>query len=78
MFVHTKPRYSIKDLCALLNQGRANIYAAINRGELETHLIGARRFATPEALDKHIALTTSPEYQAAQRAKRNSDEVEAR
>ena len=72
MFVHAKPRYSINDLCALLGQGRAAIYAAINRGELETHLIGARRFATPEALDKHIALTTSPEFQAAQEGRRNS------
>jgi len=54
MFTHTKPRYSVNDLCALLGIGRASVYADINAGKLETYLVGKRRFAKPEALDKYV------------------------
>jgi len=54
MFTHTKPRYSINDMLALLSIGRAGLYSAIHAGKLKTYKIGKRRFAAPEALDKYV------------------------
>lgn len=54
MFTHTKPRYSINDMLALLSIGRAGLYAAIHEGKLETYKIGKRRFASPEAVDRFV------------------------
>ena len=54
MFTHTKPRYSINDLLALLSIGRAGLYAAIQAGKLETYKIGKRRFANPGAVDRYV------------------------
>ena len=54
MYQHTKPRYSINDLLALLSIGRARLYADINAGKLATYRIGKRRFADPDALDRYV------------------------
>jgi hypothetical protein len=54
MFQHSKPRYSVNDLIALLSVGRARLYADINTGKLNTYKIGKRRFASPEALDTYV------------------------
>jgi len=53
MFIHTKPRYPIKDLLQLHNCGRARLYEDINSGKLETYLVGCRRYASPEAVDRY-------------------------
>jgi excisionase family DNA binding protein len=55
MFQHTKPRYSIKEILALLGIGRATLYDAIYSGDLESYVVGKkRRFISPEALDKYV------------------------
>jgi hypothetical protein len=56
MFVHTKPRYSINDLLALLSIGRATLYSDIRSGKLTTYCVGKRRFTEPEALDRYVEL----------------------
>ena len=72
MFFHTDPIYSINKTCERLSRGRAFIYEAISNGELESIRVGGRRFITPEAMDSYIALISSPEYQATERAKREA------
>ncbi len=54
MFIHTKPRYTVNDMLALLSIGRARLYVDINAGKLETYKIGKRRFAEPEAIDNYV------------------------
>jgi excisionase family DNA binding protein len=54
MFTHTKPRYTVTDMLALLGIGRSRLYADINDGKLLTYKIGKRRFAKPEALDSYV------------------------
>lgn len=54
MFTHTKPRYSIQDMLALLSIGRTRLYDEINQGKLKTYKIGKRRFADPEAIDSYV------------------------
>ena len=56
MFHHTKPRYSINDLCDLLDIGRARLYADINSGRLQTHKVRKRRFSCPDDVDQYVAL----------------------
>jgi hypothetical protein len=56
MFVHSNSRYSINDLLALLNIGRANLYADIRSGKLTTYCVGKRRFTEPEALERYVDL----------------------
>jgi len=56
MFHHTKPRYSINDLCDLLDIGRASLYADINSGKLQTHKVRKRRFSCPDDVDQYVAL----------------------
>jgi len=56
MFTHTKPRYSITDLLALLSIGRAGLYEAIRANKLATYKIGKRRFCDPADLDHYVEL----------------------
>ena len=56
MFQHTKPRYSINDLCDLLDIGRARLYTDINSGKLQTHKVGKRRFSCPDDVDQYVSL----------------------
>ena len=57
MYIHIKPRYSIRDLLSLLDIGRAGLYAEINAGRLKTYKVGKRRFADPADLDRYIEIT---------------------
>ena len=72
MFQHPTPRYTVPQLLDLLSTSRATLYAAIHRGEIAAHKIGKRTYFLSTAVDDYLALTSSPEYQAAKRGERNS------
>jgi len=54
-FIHTKPRYSIKETMFLLGVSRGQVYKAIDRGELKIYKSGKRSFISPAALDNYVA-----------------------
>ena len=56
MFVHAKPRYSIKDLEVLLDIGRTKIHSEMNRGRLGFYKDGGRIFSGPDDVDRYNAL----------------------
>jgi hypothetical protein len=55
MFVHSKLRYTIKEVNGLFGQGPARTYEDINGGKLRTYKEGKRRYTTPEWLDEYAA-----------------------
>ena len=56
MFVHTKLRYSIKDLETLLGIGRTKINSEMNQGRLGYFKDGGRKFSGPDDVDRYNAL----------------------
>ena len=56
MFIHTKPRYSIKDLEVLLDIGRTKINYEMNQGRLGFYKDGGRTFSGPSHVDRYLAL----------------------
>jgi hypothetical protein len=56
MFVHTKPRYAIKECLVLLDISRSRLYEEIKLGKLKTYSVRKRRYASPEALDAYVDL----------------------
>ena len=55
MFIHIKPRHTVKDLLVLLSIGSSRLYYYFNSGALASYTIGKRRFVSPVELDKYIA-----------------------
>ena len=55
-FIHTNPRYSIKQTEKLTDRAHSTIYRDIGLGRLKTYKVGKRTFVSPEALDEYIAL----------------------
>jgi len=43
-------KLSVKEIAAITGESIPTIYSAINAGDLQTFLVGRRRFARPEAV----------------------------